>query len=186
MPYNGFKDFSQTQKLGIFFNMVCSYTWGRLLVLVVSLVFSKGSDPCTSYTELDNPYRSTGYVAKEGVDPMICDLNLKTGWYRFVNKVGGEMPNTKIDRLHCGTHAPIWMRGQHPSAEDGIVVRTACVNFNGILNGCIPIPIKVKKCTGPFYVYRLRAPFGCQMAYCAGMFWCFFAMTYMDLFLTAA
>ena len=139
-------------------------------MLVASSVLSKGSDPCLSYGKLNNPYRSTGYVAKEGVDPLICDLNLKTGWYRFTSKVGGEMPTTKVDRLHCGTDAPIWMRGTHPLVAEGIVDRTACVNFNDIQNGCIPIAIKVKKCPGSFYVYRLVAPYGCAMAYCAGMF----------------
>lgn len=66
---------------------------------------------------------------------MICDINLKPGWYRFVNQVGGEMPETRVDGFHCGTHAPIWMKGKHPSIADGIVDRTACINFYGILNG---------------------------------------------------
>ena len=99
---------------------------------------------------------------------MICDDNLQTGWYRFVNEVGGKMPETKVGRGHCGTIAPIWMRGQHPSNAEGIVDRTACVNVNSQQGGCIPISIKVKNCTD-FFVYRLVAPYGCYMAYCAGM-----------------
>ena len=152
--------------------MIRPYSWGLFLVLIASYsVLTNGSDPCVSYNELDNPYRSTGYVAREGIDPMICDLSLNTGWYRFVNKVGGMMPENKVSRPQCGTIAPIWMRGQHPSIADGIVDRTACVNFKNIQNGCIPIAIKVKNCSGSFFVYRLVAPFGCQMAYCAGMSW---------------
>lgn len=142
--------------------------WGRILVLITSLLVSNASDPCVSYKSLDNPYRSTGYVAREGIDPMICDYELQTGWYRFVNEVGGKMPETKVGRGHCGTIAPIWMRGQHPSNAEGTVDRTACVNFKNLYGGCIPIPIKVKNCTD-FFVYRLVAPYGCQMAYCAGM-----------------
>ena len=140
--------------------------------MLISLsVLSNGLDPCVSHNKLNNPYRSTGYVAREGIDPMICDLNLKAGWYRFVNKVGGMMPENKVDRLQCGTIAPIWMQGIHPSTADGIVDRTACVNFKNLLNGCIPISIKVKHCNSSFFVYHLVAPFGCQMAYCAGMYW---------------
>ena len=142
--------------------------WGRILVLITSLLVSNASDPCVSYKSLDNPYRSTGYVAREGIDPMICDYDLQTGWYRFVSKVGGKIPETKVGRGHCGTIAPIWMRDQHPSNAEGTVDRTACVNFNNQFGGCIPISIKVKNCTD-FFVYRLVAPYGCQMAYCAGI-----------------
>ena len=144
--------------------------WRRILVLITSLLVSNASDPCVSYKSLDSPYRSTGYVAREGIDPMICDSDLQTGWYRFVNEVGGKMPETKegLGRGHCGTIAPIWMDGKHPSNAEGIVDRTACVKFNNPYRRCIPIPIKVKNCTD-FFVYRLVAPYGCQMAYCAGM-----------------
>ena len=82
--------------------------WGRILVFITSLLVSNASDPCGSYKSLDNPYRSTGYVAREGIDPMICDYDLQTGWYRFVNEIGGKMPETKeglgteatVEQLH--------------------------------------------------------------------------------------
>ena len=57
------------------------------VVLVSLIVQSDGSDPCVTHGNINNPFRSTGYVATDGVDPMICDSNLKTGWYRFVNEV---------------------------------------------------------------------------------------------------
>ena len=66
------------------------------------------------------------------------------------------MPESKIDPYHCGTVAPIWMRGQHPSVADGIVNRDACVNFKDRRNGCyVVIQIRVKNCNG-FYVYDLK------------------------------
>ena len=143
-------------------------------MLLLSPTFSDGQvgvEPCFNYSALNNPYRSIGYVATEGVDPMICDVKLIHGWYRFISEVGGEMPEFKIDRLQCGTIAPIWMQGSHPTAAEGIVDRTACVNFNGISNGCLSFSIKVKSCNNSFYVYYLvPPPFGCFTAYCAGMF----------------
>ena len=132
------------------------------------LAISQGLDPCATHREINDPFRSTGYVIEPG-DFTICDKNLKVGWYRFVSEVGGTLPDSKIDPGHCGTIAPIWMRGQHPSAADGIVDRVACVNFNGMLNGClVVINIKVKNCNG-FFVYHLQPPHGCAASYCAGM-----------------
>lgn len=136
--------------------------------------FSDGQgdlEPCYNYSALNNPYRSIGYVATEGVDPMLCDVDLVSGWYRFVSEVGGEMPEFKIDRLQCGTIAPIWMQGSHPTVAEGIVDRTACVNFNNLFDGCLSFSIKVKNCSNSFYVYYLvPPPYGCFLAYCAGMF----------------
>lgn len=146
---------------------------GKFLFLLF-LAPSQGSDPCVNNIEIDNPFRSTSYVIKPG-DQAICDNDIKLQWYRFVNKVGGIMPESKVDVNHCGTIAPIWMRGQHPSIAEGVVDRVACVNYRGMFNGClITIQIKVKKCSGGFYVYYLRPTHGCSMAYCAGMLLNFF------------
>ncbi|XP_022787242.1 von Willebrand factor D and EGF domain-containing protein-like [Stylophora pistillata] len=130
---------------------------------------SDGSaDPCDSYSTLNDPYRSTGYVATPGKDPMICDNQLSTGWYRFTNSVGGKMPETKISKYQCGTYAPIWMMPPHPATADGVVDRTACVNFNEMNSGCLQLAIKVKNCNNSYFVYHLTATFGCPMAFCAG------------------
>lgn len=146
---------------------------GKFLFLLF-LAPSQGSDPCVNNIEIDNPFRSTSYVIKPG-DRAICDNDIKLQWYRFVNKVGGTMPESKVDVNHCGTIAPIWMRGQHPSIAEGVVDRVACVNYRGMSNGCfITIQIKVKNCSDGFYVYYLRPTHGCSMAYCAGMLLNFF------------
>ena len=137
-------------------------------VLLSLIVQSHGTDPCVTHGNLNNPFRSTGYVARDRVDPMICDQNLQTGWYRFVNEVGGKMPETKATKGQCGTYAPIWLKTPHPSAADGIVDRTACINYSEQQNGCLPIGIKVKNCNDSYYVYRLVPTLGCPMAYCAG------------------
>ncbi|XP_066017326.1 uromodulin [Pocillopora verrucosa] len=137
------------------------------------MAFSKAqtpssTDPCVSHSTINNAYRSTGYKPRAGIDPLICDDKLQTGWYRFINKVGGEMPETKIASYHCGTYAPIWMKPPHPATADGIVDKTACMNYNGMNNGCLALPIKVKNCNDHYFVYHLTATFGCPTAYCAG------------------
>ena len=147
--------------------MIHLLCFGELLVLVVFSASSEGSDPCLNYSTIDNPYRSTGYVPEQD-DPMICDSDLKSGWYRFINEVGGMMPQIKINGPKCGTVAPIWMRGNHPATGDGIVSATACINFNNKFGGCLPMSMKVKMCNDSFYVYYLRSSYGCHMAYCAG------------------
>ena len=150
--------------------MSCLSTLATLAVALLLTAPSHGSDPCVAYSTLNNPFRSTGYVATAGVDPMICDSSLKTGWYRFINEVGGKMPETKMTKYHCGTFAPIWMSGSHPAVADDIVSRTACINYNGMSNGCLALGIKVKNCNDSYFVYYLVKPLGCPMAYCAGMF----------------
>lgn len=139
-----------------------------VVVLVSLIVQSDGSDPCVTHGNINNPFRSSGYVATDGVDPMICDQKLTTGWYRFVNEVGGKMPESKVTKGQCGTYAPIWLKTSHPSTAEGIVDRTACINYNEMSNGCLALAIKVKNCNDSFYVYRLVPTLGCPMAYCAG------------------
>lgn len=149
----------------------------ELLLLLFLPVSSLGVQPCYNYSQLNNPFRSIAYVATVGVDTMICDVDIISGWYRFVNEVGGKMPEFKIDKYHCGTVAPIWMQGPHPSEADGVVYRTACVNFNDMFGGCLSFTMQVKNCSSFYVYYLVPPPFGCNMAYCAGMLqflWFFF------------
>lgn len=149
--------------------MSCLSNLAVLVVVLMSLIIqSHGTDPCVTHGYLNNPFRSTGYVARVGVDPLICDHNLQTGWYRFVTEVGGKMPETKPIKGQCGTYAPIYLKTTHPSTADGIVDKTACINYHELNNGCLSFGIKVKNCNDTFYVYRLVPTFGCPMAYCAG------------------
>ena len=138
------------------------------VVLLTLLSVCRSLDPCLNHQVIDDPYRSTGYQIQPGDSP-ICDEKLKVGWYKFINEVGGNLPEHIVNPHHCGTVAPIWMRGVHPSVADNVVDRFACVNFNGLFQGCLTaIPIKVKNCSDN-YVYYLRPPHGCAMGYCAGM-----------------
>ena len=61
------------------------------------------------------------------------------------------------------------MNGSHPSVSDGEVSRMACANVpGGRPIGCTySYTIKVLNC-GDFYVYKLKPPKHCYLAYCIG------------------
>lgn len=121
----------------------------------------------TTYKVINDPRRSTGSVWKKG-ERALCDRNLKWGWYRFKSFAGDKMPDVKVDADHCGTHAPIWLNGRHPKEKGENVVRQACINAFDLLNGCWDsFDISIKNC-GDYYVYYLRPPNYCAVAYCAG------------------
>ncbi len=80
------------------------------------------------------------------------------------------MPDTCVDEYSCGTHAPLWLNGGHPTVEDGVVTRDVCGHYD---NNCCSFqsnPIKVKACPGDYYVYEFVKPAFCFLAYCAGKY----------------
>ena len=122
---------------------------------------------CTTYRNISDPRRSTESVWERGQRPL-CDRGLQWGWYRFISFAGDKMPETKVPPNRCGTHSPIWLRGTHPTATDGNVVRKACINAFGLNNGCWrTFDINITSC-GTYFVYYLRPPFYCSVAFCAG------------------
>lgn len=127
------------------------------------------NEPCQNFEEIYDPYRSAKHKLKRG-DTAICDKKLSKGWYRF--KSGGQIPMTKPDPFYCSTMAPIWMKGTLPTNVGQRVKATACINLFNIRKGCARrLPMSVKYCEGVpdnFYIYYLRPPRGCSMAYCAG------------------
>ena len=65
----------------------------------------------------------------------------------------------------CGTQAPGWLSGGHPSVADGQVSRTVCFHWNR--NCCLwSTNIQVRNC-GSYHVYYLSGtPAGCNLRYC--------------------
>ncbi|XP_060568567.1 oncoprotein-induced transcript 3 protein-like [Ruditapes philippinarum] len=141
------------------------------IAVVVQVVCSL--DPCTNSIEINNKYRSVEYhysLDAAHFEPMVCDMHLQPGWYRFTQGLNGSMPvkipTTCVSEYHCGTHAPFWMNGTHPTVADDIVVKQICGSIS--MNCCrYESTIRVKNC-GAFYVYELKPTIGCSMAYCAG------------------
>ena len=86
------------------------------------------------------------------------------GWYRFIEGAGHQMPETPPPRFTCGTHAPGWLNGVHPSVEDGVVSREVCYNWN--FGPCTwKNNIDVVNCK-TFYLYKLVDTPVCALRYC--------------------
>ncbi|XP_039514814.1 adhesion G-protein coupled receptor G2-like [Pimephales promelas] len=122
-------------------------------------------DPCYNYTVLDDPRRATSYTYTSSM----CDISVSwSGWYRlFYYGLNVQIPDTCVATYRCGTAAPLWIRGGHPTIEDGVVTRDVCSHWSN--NCCIfgSFPIKIKACPGNYYVYELVSPTLCNSAYCA-------------------
>ena len=147
------------------------------VLVALSTIASKAPDDCndgsccsnSTYIEINEPRRSIKSIWKVG-QVALCDRGLRRGWYRFTSFVGGKMPEQKMLPNNCGTHAPIWLKGTHPSKKGENVARRACINVLNIdPDGCFnSFNINITKCPGDYFVYYLRPPWYCSAAYCAG------------------
>lgn len=86
------------------------------------------------------------------------------GWYRIAGPAGTALPEATPGTYACGTDAPGWLNGAHPSVADGIVSRQVCFDFFG--DPCSwSTDVNVLNC-GSFYLYELpEAPEEC-LRYC--------------------
>ena len=143
-----------------------------ILILLFLDQVGKGNanGPCgrNNYTTLNDSRRDIAY--NETTD--LCDRDLiKNGaWYRFQSTAGNDQmlpeKNPGIDR--CGTNIPIWMNGKHPTVDDVVTNVTACAQQQlSVVSTCYAeYNIKVIKC-GSFFLYELKPPDQCDLAYCA-------------------
>ena len=150
---------------------------GTTLALVF-LVFLTNLHDCIAqdaqcqqpYETIEEVWRTTANEIGKTEKPK-CDRNyiVDNTWYRFNTTVGNRIPTTNPGFRKCGTYIPIWMKGRHPTVDEGVIKATACagVPFQ-FPHGCgISYNIKVVNCTG-FYLYQLKSPQQCALAYCAG------------------
>ncbi|XP_043911922.1 oncoprotein-induced transcript 3 protein [Protopterus annectens] len=122
-------------------------------------------DPCSAYISLNEPWRNTEHHVNDSNGKPMCDEHVNGEWYRFTGMAGDAMPTFCISENQCGTQAPIWLNGSHPTESEGIVSRQVCATFNG--NCCIwNTSVDVKACSGGYYVYRLPKLGVCYHAYC--------------------
>ncbi|CAH1253979.1 OIT3 [Branchiostoma lanceolatum] len=137
-----------------------------LFALLLSMVIAASAGPCDEYSELTDTWRSVNNKRP----PLFCDRGLTAGWYRFTGPAGDRLPTVSPGSLlRCGTTAPVWMNGEHPTIADGVVTRQACAfwTFWNIVEPCYNSwNIKVTSCPGGFYVYFLTPTPDCSHAYC--------------------
>ncbi|XP_069841012.1 uromodulin-like [Dendropsophus ebraccatus] len=105
-------------------------------------------DPCSSYTTLVEPYSSPGNKYYSAYT-----FPYHYGWYRF-DSGEAQIPEYCVPSGTCGIDIPIWLNGAHPTIDDGIVSRTACISWYD--QCCMGyFPLSVKACPGGYYVYKL-------------------------------
>ena len=121
-------------------------------------------DPCHSYKELREFQRSQYYRLSE-LEYAKCDSQLLTSWYRFRGRAGLRMPDYCVKTGSCGTHAPGWFQGAHPTVSGAVSSGKVC--FSWWRKGCCYwyMNVKVKKCSD-FYIYQLPETLGCDLYYC--------------------
>ena len=119
-----------------------------------------------TYSTLADIRRSTAYDSTSD----LCDRDvIKDGsWYRFKSVAGDKMPEFNPGIKHCGTYVPIWMNGNHPTKLGEAVKRIACAAIPSRRPaGCgRKFDIKVINCGG-FFLYQLKKPEDCRLAYCS-------------------
>ena len=85
-------------------------------------------------------------------------------WYRFIGAAGTQMPTSCVPQHYCGTHAPGWLSGSHPTRVGQIVNAKVCFHWS---RSCCNwhANIQIKKCNG-FFVYKLEKTPVCWLRYC--------------------
>ncbi|KAM3622895.1 uncharacterized protein V6R79_004376 [Siganus canaliculatus] len=123
-------------------------------------------DPCQHYTVLDDVWRLTNNTSFSFIH---CDrFNIGQGWYRlYLANTNAHIPEYCVADNRCGTDAPMWLMGTHPTLPGEIVERTVCNSWSGDCCFFPPHTIHIKLCYGNFYVYKLVKPEVCSLAYCA-------------------
>ena len=117
-------------------------------------------DPqCKNYKSLTEANRNVTYKGS-----VICDNNLTNTWYRMSGQAGRMMPTSAPPKHQCGTHAPGWMQGSHPTVKDGIVSRKVCFHW-GSKTCNWSANIQVLNCVS-YFLYKLPKTPVCNLRYC--------------------
>ena len=120
---------------------------------------------CSNYDLLDEQWRKVSIV-NDG-SGLRCDRNeMSPGWKRFSDNIGGRMPESCPDSVRrCGTLAPGWLNGTHPTVVGQKTAMQVC--FYWLQKGCCQLQasVEVTNC-GLYYVYNLPTPPSCDLVYC--------------------
>ena len=114
---------------------------------------------CSNYTVINEDFRSVNRPTE-----LKCDDKLEEKWYRFEGSAGDRIPESAPNQNLCGTDAPGWLNGKHPTQEEGKVQRQVCYVWKS--NTCVlDNNIEVLNCCG-FFVYKLKKTPSCRLGYC--------------------
>ena len=127
------------------------------LIIIIIIIIS--SLECIYHQTLSDYDRAASYKEEDK-----CDNTLPKGWYRFTGLAGVRMADACVTKYRCGTHAPGWLDGGHPTVGQGRVKRKVCYHGS---SGCCQWSndILVRNC-GSFYVYYLTPTPTCNLRYC--------------------
>ncbi|XP_068734085.1 peroxidasin homolog isoform X2 [Montipora capricornis] len=77
---------------------------------------------------------------------------------------GDQIPERCVPIDRCGTRAPGWLNGTHPSVQDGLQTAQVCYHWN---NDCCQWKsnIKIRNCSS-YFVYQLVKHPACNLRYC--------------------
>ena len=130
--------------------------------MFIIIIFFFSISECQEYEILNNPDRKITY--KNYSRHPDCDNGIGPGWFRFEGTAGKRMPTLCPPKFRCGTHAPAWLNGEHPTVADGQVTRKVC--FHWTSDCCYwSTDIEVRNC-GSYYVYYLSGTPACWLRYC--------------------
>ena len=104
-------------------------------------------------------------LSYDGSNAMCDRTDMSAGWKRFADSIGGSMPESCPESVHrCGTAAPGWLNGAHPTVVGQSADMQVCFYWSG--NCCsIQVSVEVINC-GLYYIYNLPLPPFCFLAYC--------------------
>ena len=115
---------------------------------------------CNNYRVLNGGDRAQGNALKGNYK---CDGDLIPVWYRFQGAAGDRIADKCVPVERCGTFAPGWMKGNHPTVAEGVVTREVCYHIHECCSWTGNI--RVKNCGG-YFVYKLEWGPGCPARYC--------------------
>ena len=80
-------------------------------------------NPCRNYHVLEGFNCSVANTDQRNLRCEQRHLQPLPAWYRFTAAAGVRMQTFCVPKRRCGTHAPGWLNGSHPSVGEGIVSR---------------------------------------------------------------
>ena len=86
------------------------------------------------------------------------------GWYRLTGAAGVRMPEISPGVYHCGTGAPGWVSGSHPTAPGVEVEAKICFEWGS--NKCWQATTATIRNCGDFFLYKLPEVPQCDARYC--------------------